>query len=175
MPLGTVVNLRSALAGHLHRRLPIRQAIEHPGSPYRRKVAGVEAEEVDARLAVVGHVGPDVDFVEAGKPRQRWHARRSEMVNPEWRDRNPGALAIGVQRENVGNPGAYQLRIERIVQEQQVVPALRHDPWRHGRGPWAMCGGKQDGIGAHPLRADALLIGFDRSFSSRHRLGQQYP
>src|ERR1019366_8974671 len=81
------------------------------------------------------------------------------MVDPERRDGDPRALLVGVEGQHVWDQPTERFRRHRVMQKKQVVPALRHDPRRHGRGPGAMRGGKQNGIGAHPLRPALFLSG----------------
>jgi hypothetical protein len=48
------------------------------------------------------------------------------------------------------------------VHKQKIVPALGHDPRRHGRWPRPMRRGEQNGVRAHPLGAGIGQIGFGK-------------
>src|ERR1017187_3498288 len=78
------------------------------------------------------------------------------MVDPERRDGDPRALLVGVEGQHVWDQPTERFRRHRVMQKKQVVPALRHDPRRHGRGPGAMRGGKENGVGAHPTASGSL-------------------
>ena len=93
------------------------------------------------------------------QPWQRWNSWRAQMIDPEGRDCDPGALLVGVESQHAWNQRAENFWRYRVMQKQQVVPALRHNPRRHGSGPGAMRCGKENGIGAHPPRPALFLSG----------------
>src|ERR1039458_8193887 len=62
LPLGNVFELRPASSFPLHGSLPIWQTIKDACSPDRRQIAGIKAEEINTRLAVVGDIGPHIDL-----------------------------------------------------------------------------------------------------------------
>src|SRR5215469_15581464 len=105
-------------------------------------MTGIETEEKHTRLSFIGHVGPDIQLGKLRDPRQRRYSRRTQVIDPEWRNRNPGTMLESIERQYRGDQRPELFRRNFIVQEQQVIPALGHNPWRHGRGPGAMAGGK---------------------------------
>src|ERR1039458_3688155 len=62
LPLRNVFEPRPASPFHLHGSLPIWQTVEDACPPDRRQIAGIQAEEINARLAVVGDIGPYIDL-----------------------------------------------------------------------------------------------------------------
>src|SRR5271157_5925916 len=158
LPLGNIFDPGAAPAHQLHGSLPVRQAIKHARTPHRRQIAGVQAKEIHAGFPVARDVGAHVDFGKMREPWQRGHSRRPQMIDPEWRDRHPRALLVSVEREHLRHERANHLWRQSVVQEQQVVPALGHDPRRHRRRPGAMRGGEQNRIGPHPPGPALLLL-----------------
>lgn len=76
-------------------RQPVGAAGGEDGSP----AVGVEAEEVDPRLAADTDVGADVQLREAGEER-RWQSRpQAQALDAEGGDAEPGAAVMGVERQ----------------------------------------------------------------------------
>src|ERR1019366_247018 len=73
LPRRHVFELRPASSFHLHGSLPIWQTIKDACSPDRRQIAGIKAEEINTRLAVVGDIGPHIDLRKMREPGQRWN------------------------------------------------------------------------------------------------------
>src|SRR6516162_6810834 len=121
-------------------------------------MASVEAEKINPRLSAVSHVRAEVQLGKLRDPRQRRYARRTQVIDPERRHRNPGAVLEGVEGQDLRNERPQLFCRNFVMQEQQVVPALGHDPRRHGRGPWAMSGSEKDGISADPPGSAFLVF-----------------
>src|ERR1019366_418715 len=73
LPLRNVFEPRAASPFYFHGSLPIWQTIEDACPPDRRQIAGIEDEEINARLAVVGDIGPHIDLRKMREPGQRWN------------------------------------------------------------------------------------------------------
>src|SRR5690242_6110197 len=73
----------------LHCGVEIRQMKEFARCPYGRKIGGVEAEEVNAGLASVGHVGSHVEFRETRKAGQGRNPAGVNTAHPEWNHTDP--------------------------------------------------------------------------------------
>src|SRR5208283_2065422 len=93
------------------------------------------------------------------KPRQRGNPGRPKMIDPEWRDGNPRALLKGVERECVWDERENYFGRQGIMQKQQVVPALGHDPGRHRCRPGTMRRCEENGVSTYPPGPTVILLG----------------
>ena len=111
-----------------HRRLVVRQVERGPGALDRGPAAGVEAEEPDARAALVADVGPDVELREGASDRWRGQAPRAHVLHPERHDTQVGAAVEEIELQPLGHEWPDRGGLDRPMGEQQIDPAHPHDP-----------------------------------------------
>ena len=109
---------------HVVVREPVRAPRRLDGGATR----GVEREEPDPGLAVARHVRPHVDLEQAGDVRERQRPARAQARQPERRHPEPRRPVPEVELEPVRQVRPHLLGVDRPVDEQQVLPRLRHHP-----------------------------------------------
>ncbi len=62
---------------------------QRPGKLYRDRIGGIKAEEVDAGLAAVHDVGPDVQLKEAAEPGKGRNTSGADVAHPERDNSDP--------------------------------------------------------------------------------------
>jgi len=112
-----------------------------PGYGYGEGIRGIEAEKPDAWLAVGDDVGSDVQLGEGGNPGEGWSAAETHTGHAERNNTNPGKAGKGVYFKARRNSSAQGLLRDGPMREEEIVPALRHDPWAGWQRPRAMMEG----------------------------------
>jgi hypothetical protein len=117
-------------AGPLDRHVGpvVRDPVRPPGARDGEPAVGVEAQEVDAGLAVDRRVGADVGLGKARDAGDWRRALEAQAGDLEGRDADPGAAVERVDRKLRRNRGAQRLDRHRPVGEEQVQPRLTLEP-----------------------------------------------
>ena len=117
-----------ATRANAHVRAEIGQPVQAPRRLDRDAAAGVQAEEPDAGLLAVGHVGAHVQLGERRQPRHGQRAAKADAAHPERRKAEPGVAVIGLDGQlRRHEPPKRRIR-NAPVSEQQVMPRLPHQP-----------------------------------------------
>lgn len=112
--------------------------VENSPGPDCGKIRRVEGEEVDSRLAAVGHLGTHVQLGKARKSGQRWDVTRAYAALPERYHANPALIVEAVNRELGRNERPKNRGSQRPVGKPEIVPDLNHDPRAGGNRPGTM-------------------------------------
>src|SRR5215208_2783435 len=80
-----------------HPGVEVGQPERGTGEAYSYGVVGVEAEEPEARPALVCHVGAEVELREARQPRDRWQEPGSDALHAEGHHTQPCRPVEGVE------------------------------------------------------------------------------
>src|SRR5690348_3217263 len=139
---------RTVSSRGLHCGVEIRQMKEFARCPYGGKVGGIEAEEVNAALASVGHVGSNIEFGETRKAGHGGTYAGANSAHPEGNDADPALAIKKIERQLRRDERANLRRSERPVRKQQVVPDLPHDPGSRSEGPGTIVDRMEEGMHA---------------------------
>ena len=122
-------------AGHLS--VQVRQVEGGAGEADGHRIAGVQREEPDARLAPGRDVGADVQLREVGEGRNARQEARPHAGHAERRDAQPRAAVEGVEMQGGRYQGSERLLMDGPVHKEQVVPTHKENPRasRPGIGP----------------------------------------
>src|SRR5579871_92946 len=125
--------------------------VESARSTYRRKIRSVEAEEVNARFAVIGHVCPDIELWKARESRQRRKSAAANATHPERYYSDPASSVESVEGQLRRNQRPHVFPRNWPVSKEQIVPGLLHDPRTRGKRPRAMRGGSEQRMHARSV------------------------
>ena len=120
----------------LHRGAKVRQAPADAGGDDRHRASCLQTVEPYPRLALVMHVGADVEFVKVADPRNGWRPPWNHVAHGEGHHADVGFALIGVDFE-AGWEGALQLgSVDLPMQKQQLAPSAEKPL---GRPSGALC------------------------------------
>ncbi len=109
--------------------------IKRARSPHSGTTRCVEAEEVDARFAVIGDIGAHIQFRQRGKSGYRREISGANAAHAERNDTDPALGTEGIERKLRRNQRPDLIRRDRPVGEEQIMPGLLHDPGAGGQRP----------------------------------------
>ena len=120
-----------------HARAMIREVKEAASAPHGERVVGIQTEEPHTGLSLVLDVEAHVELGERGDARQIRQATRHHALHAERYDTHPRRPVVLLDLEGRRHECAQFRRGNGPMREQEVAPALPHEPRaaRHRPGP----------------------------------------
>src|SRR4030095_3433388 len=140
-PIGTDAAIVNSFSLWLqsHSGIIVRQTIQGSSGSNRQPICRIKAEKTDAASARTSHVGSNLQLLE-GQPGKARETVRADAARAERDDADPSGAIESIELQPLGNQWSNQVRNNRPMQKQQIVPTHGHNPGSGWKGPGPMIG-----------------------------------
>src|SRR5262249_36936058 len=121
-------------------------------------------------------VGPKIRLRKCPASRQRRQPANMDIAHPERNDAHPRAAVEEIEVQLGWDKRPHLLRLQCPMREQQIMPALKHDPGTLRQWPGTMCGSGKNVVNqciiylfSSPSTENMLIVKFRSCLENRFR------